>query len=87
MLDVLLDRRPYAEASAAVWKAVETRDAEGLIAAHAVTTIHYLMQKELGAGKAKQIVSAILRVFEIALWMPPSSGRHCNCLLPTLRTR
>ena len=66
VLDVLLDRRPYAEASAAAWAAVETGVAEGLLAAHAVTTIHYLVRKEMGATKARRIISAILRVFGVA---------------------
>jgi predicted nucleic acid-binding protein len=66
VLDVLLDRKPHVEASAAAWAAVETGMAEGLLAAHAVTTIHYLIQKETGAAKARGIVSAILRVFGIA---------------------
>jgi predicted nucleic acid-binding protein len=66
VLDVLLDRRPHAEASAAVWSAVETGVAEGMLAAHAVTTIHYLVRKDKGNAKAKRIVSAILQVFKIA---------------------
>jgi len=66
VLDVLLDRKPYAEASAAAWAAVETGMVEGLLAAHSVTTIHYLVRKETGAAKARKIVSAILRVFGIA---------------------
>jgi predicted nucleic acid-binding protein len=66
VLDVLLDRKPYAEASAAVWAAVETGAAEGMLAAHAVTTIHYLVRKEMGNAKAKRVVSAILRVFGVA---------------------
>ncbi len=66
VLDVLLDRKPHAEASAAAWAAVETGMAEGLLAAHAVTTIHYLVRKETGVVKARGILSAILRVFGIA---------------------
>jgi predicted nucleic acid-binding protein len=66
VLDVLLDRKPYVEASAAAWAAVETGISEGLVAAHAVTTIHYLVRKEMGAPKAKRITSAILRVFGVA---------------------
>ncbi len=66
VLDVLLDRKPHAEASAAAWAAIETGMAEGLLAAHAVTTIHYLVRKETGAAKAKRITSAILQVFGIA---------------------
>ena len=42
VLDVLLDRAPRAEAAAAVWAAVEKGEAEGLLAAHSVTTLHYL---------------------------------------------
>jgi len=66
ILDVLLDRTPYVEASAAAWAAIETGSADGLLAAHAVTTIHYLVRKELGATKAKRIMSAMLRVFGVA---------------------
>jgi predicted nucleic acid-binding protein len=66
VLDVLLDRQPYVEASAAAWAAVETGIAEGMLAAHAVTTIHYLVRKEMGNVKARRIVSAILRVFGVA---------------------
>jgi len=66
VLDVLLDRQPYAEASAAAWTAVETGASEGMLAAHAVTTIHYLVRKEKGNAKAGRIVSAILRVFQVA---------------------
>ncbi|MGA2723543.1 MAG: PIN domain-containing protein [Bryobacteraceae bacterium] len=66
VLDVLLDRQPYVEASAAVWAAVEAGASEGMLAAHAVTTIHYLLGKELSSAKARRIVSAILRVFGVA---------------------
>jgi predicted nucleic acid-binding protein len=66
VLDVLLDRKRYVEASAAAWAAVETGISKGLLAAHAVTTIHYLVRKEMGATKARRIVSAILRVFGVA---------------------
>lgn len=66
ILDVLLDRSPHATASAAVWAAVETGVAEGLLAAHALTTIHYLIRKEAGAAKAKGIIFATLKVFGVA---------------------
>lgn len=66
VLDVLLERRPHVEASALVWAAMETGSVVGLLAAHAVTTIHYLIRKEKGASRAKQAISAILNVFEVA---------------------
>lgn len=67
VLDVLLERKPHIEASAAAWAAVETGNAvDGMLAAHAVTTIHYLIRKEKGNAKAEDIVTAILRVFSVA---------------------
>lgn len=66
ILDVLLDRSPHAEASASAWATVEAGNAQGLLAAHAVTTIYYLVRKEIGAAKAKKILSEILRVFDVA---------------------
>jgi predicted nucleic acid-binding protein len=66
VLDVLLDRSPHAQASAAIWAAVETGAAEGVLAAHAVTTIHYLMSRERGPAAARRIVASILQVFGIA---------------------
>ena len=66
VLDVLLDRQPNAEASSAVWAAVESGVSEGILAAHAVTTIHYLIRKEMGNIKAKRILASILRVFTVA---------------------
>ena len=66
LLDVLFDRPPHAEMSAAVWNAIETRRVKGLLSAHAVTTIHYLVRKELGASHARRTISSILRVFGVA---------------------
>jgi predicted nucleic acid-binding protein len=65
-LDVLLDRQPHAEKSLGIWAAIETGLAEGYLAAHAITTIHYLVQKEIGVAKAKQMIGLILLVFRVA---------------------
>jgi predicted nucleic acid-binding protein len=66
ILDVLLDRKPFADGSAAAWAAAETGAAEGMIAGHAVTTIHYLVRKQRGNAGARRTVAAILRVFKVA---------------------
>jgi predicted nucleic acid-binding protein len=66
ILDVLLDRQPYAQASAGVWSLVEIGAAKGLVAAHAVTTIHYLVRKSLGDTRANRTVGLILKVFSVA---------------------
>jgi predicted nucleic acid-binding protein len=66
VLDVLLDRRPFADASAAVWAAVEQGRAEGLLAAHTVTTIHYLNARAVGVRMAGDTTDALLGVFDVA---------------------
>lgn len=45
ILDVLLDREPHVSASASVWAAIELGAADGFLAAHRVTTLHYLFKR------------------------------------------
>ncbi len=65
-LDVLLERQPHFAASAAIWDAVEEGHVQGYVAAHAVTTIHYLAQKHLGTRRAKRVIASLLQVFRVA---------------------
>ncbi len=53
-------------ASAALWARIETGSAEGLLAAHALTTIHYLVSRQRGASVARTTVNAILSVLGVA---------------------
>lgn len=66
VLDVLLDRKPFADASSAAWSAVERGDVEGLLSAHAVTTLHYLNAKAVGIRMATKTTEALLSVFAVA---------------------
>lgn len=66
ILDVLLDRGPHAGPSGLVWSAVERGRLEGMIAGHALTTIHNLIRRQLGASRARQAVKAMLKVFRVA---------------------
>jgi predicted nucleic acid-binding protein len=66
ILDVLLDREPHVQASAAVWTALEKGSSRGMLAAHAVTTIHYLIRKQAGNTKATRAMASILSVFKVA---------------------
>jgi predicted nucleic acid-binding protein len=51
-LDVLAKREPHYATSAAVWALVEQGQLEGLLAAHTVTTLHYLVTKHLSRQQA-----------------------------------
>lgn len=66
ILDVLLARRPHAEASAAVWSLIEAGEAAGYLSAHSITTIAYLIQKETANSQLIRTLARILQVFTVA---------------------
>ena len=65
VLDVLADRKPYADDAAFVLSVVEEGEAEGFIAAHTATTLFYLLQRDLGQRKAKSALSDLLKLVEV----------------------
>lgn len=66
VLDVMLNREPYAAASAEVLSRVEAGDLTGCICATTVTTVHYLAARALGAERSLSEVKKLLSLFEIA---------------------
>ena len=63
---MILDRAPGAEAAAALWAALESGHGRGLIPAHRVTTIFYLLEKARGPAFARDGVERLLGVFGVA---------------------
>lgn len=66
ILDVILDRRPGADAAARLWAAIERGEGRGLIPAHGITTIFYLLEKARGTTFAREGVERLSAVFGIA---------------------
>jgi predicted nucleic acid-binding protein len=66
LLDALAYRQPFYPDSARVWVAVESGRVEGFIAAHTVTTLHYLLMRHYSAQTARQTLAKLLSVFDIA---------------------
>jgi predicted nucleic acid-binding protein len=66
VLDVILDRQPYAEAGARLWAALENGPGKGYIPAHGMTTIYYVIEKAKGAAFARLAVGALLTAFGVA---------------------
>lgn len=66
ILDVILDRSPGADSAAALWAAIETGQGRGLIPAHGVTTIFYLLEKARGGAFARKGVERLISVFGVA---------------------
>lgn len=65
-LDVLLDRLPDADVAAALWAAIERGEGQGMVPAHGVTTIFYILEKANGATFARSGVEDLIRVFSVA---------------------
>ena len=65
-LDVILDRPPDADVAAALWAAIERGQGHGMVPAHGVTTIFYLLEKARGAAFAREGVERLIRVFGVA---------------------
>jgi len=66
VLDVLLEREPHVGVSAAVLAVVESGLVTGLLGATSVSTICYLVEKALGARRARKHVETLLSLCEIA---------------------
>ena len=66
VLDVLLDRQPFAEAATQVFALVEESRVEGFLCATTVTTVDYLLGQALTPPKARESLQRLLSLFEIA---------------------
>jgi predicted nucleic acid-binding protein len=65
-LDVILDRKPDADVAAALWAAIERGQGHGMVPAHGVTTVFYLLEKARGPAFAREGVERLIRVFDVA---------------------
>ena len=66
VLDVMLDRDPFAEPASRLMSLVESGKISGFLGATTVTTIHYLATKVMGPAKAQNQIKELLMLFEIA---------------------
>lgn len=65
ILDVLCNRKEFAEDSAKVFKLCEVKKITGYISALSIANIVYIMRKELDTGKVKEILERLSLIFEI----------------------
>ena len=66
VLDLLMDRMPFSEAAALLISKVEDGTMTGFLCGTTVTTVYYLVAKELGAAQARTEIKKILSLFEVA---------------------
>lgn len=66
VLDVLQRREPFYAASAQLLALAETGQLDGLIAAHSVTTLFYLVSKNQSAAVAHTTLTSLMQFLKIA---------------------
>ena len=66
LLDVLQKREPFYEHSANLLASVEVGQIIGYIAAHSLTTLFYLIQKDKGVSEARKTIINLLQFIKVA---------------------
>jgi len=66
ILDVLQKRNPFYTNSVQVLAGVETGLMTGFLAAHSITTLFYLIQKDQSAAAARAAITELLQFLQIA---------------------
>lgn len=66
VLDVLLDRQPFAVASARVFDLADEGRVQALLGATTVTTVFYLAAKARGVPTARELTRDLLSLFGVA---------------------
>lgn len=66
VLDVLLNREPYADVAVALFSAVEQKSLQGFLCATTITTVDYLVSKGRDKRSAKLAIQHLLQLFTIA---------------------
>lgn len=65
ILDMVLGRKPWSAEAAELLTAVQEGRAEGCVAAHTITTAHYIIAKAQGKQAANRAISDLLRIVEV----------------------
>ena len=66
VLDVLLDRKPFAEHAAQIFALIEESRIEGFLCATTVTTVDYLLGQTLSPKNTHSALQRLLDLFEVA---------------------
>ena len=66
VLDLLMDRMPFADSAVGLFSKVEDGTIIGYLCATTITTVYYLAAKTLGAPRAQEEIEKLLNLFEVA---------------------
>jgi predicted nucleic acid-binding protein len=66
VLDVLLDRVPFAEPAAQLFAAVERGGLAGLLCGTTITTVHYIARRSVAETEVRGQIGSLISLFEVA---------------------
>ena len=66
VLDFLLQREPFCNDAKIIFELIESDEVNGYLCATSVTTIYYLISKNVNKLKANEIIEDLLQLFDIA---------------------
>lgn len=66
LLDVFLQRKPYADLSEKIFKACALREYNGIIAAHSFTNLFHILRKRFAQSELRSLLSDLLTFFEVS---------------------
>lgn len=66
VLDLLMDRMPFADAAAELFSRVEDGSTTGYLCGTTITTVYYLTVKAVGSPRAQKEIKKLLSLFEVA---------------------
>lgn len=66
VLDVLMDRMPFADSAVELFSKVEDGTIIGYLCGTTITTVYYLAAKAVGAARTRKELGKLLTIFEIA---------------------
>lgn len=66
LLDVLAQRQPFVVHSAQALNIAVKPQVQGYVSGHAVTNIFYILRRQVGSEKARELLSKLLQYLEVA---------------------
>ena len=66
VLDLLLAREPFVHNAKEIFLMIENQEIQGCLCATSITTLHYLVGKQIGQSQADEVIADLLKIFDIA---------------------
>lgn len=65
VLDIALNRTPFVEHAALLWRLVEQKEITGCLSNTSITDIFYIVKKHAGSQKAREFIGDLLDTFKL----------------------